>query len=52
LSIVVAPTYTSSGTKALSRHKSLLSGSFLQDNRAASTPQILATALSDKSLGS
>lgn len=52
LSILVVPTCTSSETKAMSRHKSLLSGLFLQVSRAGSTPQILGTAPSNKSLGS
>src|SRR5271169_5167991 len=48
LSILVVPTYTSSETKATSRHKSLLSGSFQQVSRVGLTPQILGTALSDE----
>jgi hypothetical protein len=41
-------TYTSFETKVMSRHKSLLSGSFQQVSRAGLTPQILVTAPSDK----
>jgi len=48
LSILVVATCTSSETKAMSRHKSLLSGSFQQVSRVGSTPQILGTAPSDE----
>src|ERR1035438_7688511 len=48
LSILVVATYTSSETKAMSRHKSLLSGSFQQVSRVGLTPQILGTAPSDE----
>ena len=46
--IVVVATCTSSETKATSRHKLLLSGSFQQVSRVGLTPQILGTALSDE----
>jgi hypothetical protein len=43
-------TYTSSGTRASSSHKSLLSGSFQQVSRVELTPQIRGTARSKRAL--
>src|SRR5208283_2099433 len=48
LSILVVPTCTSFETKAMWKHKSLLSGLFLQVSRAGSTNQIRGTALSNE----